>query len=89
MSSVEYSFYQKVAYGSDRREVLQQDQSAGVQRQDACRRSSTRPLGHQLVAGQSLPLGSFAEGEWRLEIKVTDKISGKTITHNVKFIVTA
>jgi hypothetical protein len=45
--------------------------------------------GHQLVAGQSLALGSFPEGEWRLEIKVTDKLSGKSVTHNVKFVVTA
>ena len=46
-------------------------------------------LGHPLPAGLSIPLGSFAEGEWRLEVKVTDKISGKSITHNVKFVVTA
>jgi hypothetical protein len=41
------------------------------------------------VAGQELPLGSFPEGEFRLEIKVTDKLSGKTLTHNVTFVVTA
>jgi hypothetical protein len=46
-------------------------------------------LGHPLPAGLSIPLGSFDEGEYRLEIKVTDKLSGKTITHEVKFFVTA
>jgi hypothetical protein len=44
--------------------------------------------GHQLVAGQSVPLGSFPEGEYRLEIKVTDKIAGKSIVQNVSFAVT-
>ena len=39
--AVEYSFYQKVARRGDRREVLQQDQSAGVQRQDAA--AAVRP----------------------------------------------
>lgn len=46
-------------------------------------------LGHQLVAGQSVPLGSFEPGEYRLEIKVTDKTSGKTLTRDVPFTVTA
>jgi hypothetical protein len=43
--------------------------------------------GHQLVAGQSIPLASFPEGEFRLEIKVTDKISGKTVVQSVPFVV--
>jgi hypothetical protein len=41
-----------------------------------------------LVAGQSLPLGSFPDGEYRLEIKISDNLSGKTITHKVQFFVT-
>ena len=41
--------------------------------------------GHQLVAGQSVPLSSFPEGEYRLEIKVTDKNSGKILVQNVLF----
>jgi hypothetical protein len=44
--------------------------------------------GHQIVAGQSVPLASFPEGEYRLEIKVTDKVSGKTLVQNVLFTVT-
>jgi hypothetical protein len=43
--------------------------------------------GHQLVAGQSIPLGSFPEGDYRLEIKVTDKNANKTVTRNVNFTV--
>jgi hypothetical protein len=43
--------------------------------------------GHQLQAGQAVPLASFPEGEYRLEIKVTDKLANKTVTRDVKFSV--
>jgi hypothetical protein len=43
--------------------------------------------GHQLQAGQAIPLGSFPEGEYRLEIKVTDKLANKTLTRDVNFSV--
>jgi hypothetical protein len=45
--------------------------------------------GHQLQAGQAVPLTSFPEGEYRLEIKVTDKLAEKTVTRNVNFTVGA
>jgi hypothetical protein len=44
--------------------------------------------GHQIVAGQSVPLASFPEGDYRLEIRITDKIAGKTIVQSVNFTVT-
>jgi hypothetical protein len=44
--------------------------------------------GHQIVAGQEIPLASFPEGDYRLEIKITDKIGNKTLTQNVNFTVT-
>jgi hypothetical protein len=43
--------------------------------------------GHQLQSGQSVPLGSFPEGEYRLEIKVTDKLANTSVTRNVNFTV--
>jgi hypothetical protein len=43
--------------------------------------------GHQLVATLDLPLTPFPEGDYRLEIKVTDKTSGKSLTRNVNFTV--
>jgi hypothetical protein len=43
--------------------------------------------GHQLQAGQAVPLASFPEGEYRLEIKVTDKLANKTLTRDVNFSV--
>jgi hypothetical protein len=36
-----------------------------------------------------VPLASFPTGDYRLEIKVTDKISGKAFTQNVNFTVEA
>jgi len=36
-----------------------------------------------------VPLTSFAPGDYRLEIKITDKPSGKTITQNLNFSVAA
>jgi hypothetical protein len=43
--------------------------------------------GHQLQSGQAVPLASFPEGDYRLEIKITDKIASKTLTRDVKFSV--
>jgi hypothetical protein len=43
--------------------------------------------GHQLQAGQAVPLTAFPEGDYRLEIKVTDKLASKTITRDVNFSV--
>jgi hypothetical protein len=43
--------------------------------------------GHQLQSGQAVPLASFPEGQYRLEIKVTDKIANKTLTRDVNFSV--
>ena len=45
--------------------------------------------GHQLQAGQAVPLTSFPEGEYRLEIKVTDKLADKSVTRNLNFSVAA
>ena len=43
--------------------------------------------GHQLQSGQAVPLASFPEGEYRLEIKITDNISNKSVTRNVNFAI--
>jgi hypothetical protein len=43
--------------------------------------------GHQLQAGQAVPLASFPEGDYRLEIKVTDKLANKSLTRDVNFSV--
>lgn len=46
-------------------------------------------IGHQIVAGQQIPLTIFPAGSYRLEIKVTDNTSGSVVTHNVAFSVGA
>jgi hypothetical protein len=43
--------------------------------------------GQELQAGQAVPLASFPEGDYRLEIKITDKIANKTLTRDVNFTV--
>jgi hypothetical protein len=45
--------------------------------------------GHQLLGNLSVPLASFPVGDYRIEIKITDKPSGKTLTQNVMFSVVA
>ena len=41
-----------------------------------------------IQAGQGIPLQSFPEGAYRLEVKITDKQSTKVLTQNVNFTVT-
>jgi hypothetical protein len=44
-------------------------------------------VGHQVMIAQSVPLSSFPEGDYRLEIKLTDKLSGKSLSKDVPFTV--
>jgi hypothetical protein len=85
--AVDYSFYQKVA-GAENGEKFFNKTNPQVFSAKTLPAQFDASAGHQLVAGQSLPLGSFPEGEFRLEIKIADKLSGKSLTHNVKFVVT-
>ncbi len=43
--------------------------------------------GHQVVAGQSVPLRLFPAGEYRLEVIITDNEAGSSVTRNVNFTV--
>jgi hypothetical protein len=46
------------------------------------------PSGNSSIqAGQGVPLQSFPDGTYRLEIKITDKLSAKVLTQNVNFTV--
>jgi len=47
------------------------------------------PARFPVPGGITVPLKSFPEGEYRLEIKVTDKTSNKVLTRDVKFNVKA
>jgi len=44
--------------------------------------------GHQVLAAQGLPLATFAPGEYKLSIAITDKTNNQTITRTVPFSVT-
>jgi hypothetical protein len=79
--SVEYNFYTKQA-GAEKFFNKTNPQNLNAQ---------TLPpnfdfaAGHQLQSGQAVPLASFPEGEYRLEIKIVDKIANKTLTRDVNF----
>ena len=45
--------------------------------------------GHQLQGGQVVPLGSFPEADYRLEIKITDQTNNMSLVRNVDFSVSA
>lgn len=82
--TVEYNFYQKPAGQPEKFFNKTSPQSLNAQ---------TLPpnfdfaAGHQLQSGQAVPLASFPEGDYRLEIKITDKIANKTLTRDVNFTV--
>jgi hypothetical protein len=47
------------------------------------------PAKFPVPGGVTVPLTSFGEGDYRLEIKVTDKTSSKVLTRNINFSVKA
>jgi hypothetical protein len=47
------------------------------------------PVKFPVPGGIAVPLTSFGPGEYRLEIKITDKAAKKELTHDVRFTVTA
>jgi len=81
--SVEYNFYAKAA-GAEKFFNKTNPQNLNAQ---------TLPpqfdfaAGHQLQSGQAVPLASFPEGDYRLEIKITDKLANKSLTREVNFSV--
>src|SRR5712692_7788291 len=82
---VEYNFYQKQA-GSEK--FFNKTSPTNLNAQ-TLPPGFDMAAGHQLQAGQAVPLASFPEGEYRLEIKITDKVANKTLTRDVNFTVTA
>ena len=45
------------------------------------------PAKFPVPGGITVPLASFAEGDYRLAVKITDKASGKTKNQDIKFSV--
>jgi len=82
--TVDYNFYQKTGEAEkffNKTPVLELNAKTLPQTFDV-------KAGHQLNGGQGLPLASFPEGEYRVEIKIVDKLTGKTKVENVRFTVT-
>ena len=81
---VEFNFHTKAADGSEKYFNKTEPQQLNAQ---------TLPPEFSVAAGHQLPgslvvgLTPFPVGDYRLEIKVTDKPSGKTVTQNVNFTV--
>ncbi len=81
---VEFNFHQKAADGSEKYFNKTEPQQLNAQ---------TLPPEFSVAAGHQLPgslvvgLTPFPVGDYRLEIKVTDKPSGKVVTQNVNFTV--
>ena len=82
--TVEYNFHQRLADGTEKYFNKTEPQELSAQ---------TLPPEFSVAAGHQLPgslvvgLTPFPIGDYRLEIKVTDKPSGKVVTQNVTFSV--
>jgi hypothetical protein len=83
--TVDYNFYHKV----DGVEKFFNKTNPQVLNASTLGQQFDVKAGHQLLGGQGLPLASFPEGEYRLEIKIVDKITGKTKIENSLFTVIA
>jgi hypothetical protein len=81
--TVEYNFHQKAAEG----EKFFNKTDAQAFNSQTLPAQFDVTAGHQIVAGQAVPLAKFPAGDYRLEIKVTDKLSGKSLTRDVSFSV--
>ena len=81
---IEYSFYRKEG-GSEKYFNKTAPQTVNA----AMLPPTFDPVKFPVPGGTDVPLASFPEGEYRLEIKVTDKVSGKVVTRDVNFTVKA
>jgi hypothetical protein len=43
--------------------------------------------GQPVMAGQGVPLSGFQEGDYRLAITITDRISGRSLGREISFTV--
>jgi len=79
--TVEYNFY-NVQSGGEKFFNKTNPQSLNAQ---------TLPAGFDPAAGmtngQTIPLAAFPEGDYRLEIKITDRLATRSLTRDVKFSV--
>lgn len=82
---VEYNFHQKTADG----EKFFNKTEPQVMSAETLPPQFDLAAGHQLPGSLAVPLASFPAGDYRLEVKVTDKTSGKTVSRESAFSVAA
>ena len=82
---MEYNFHQKTAEG----EKFFNKTDPQVMNAETLPPQFDLAAGHQLPGSLAVPLASFPEGDFRLEVKVNDKTSGKTVTRESTFSVAA
>ena len=83
--TIEYNFHQKTGDGEKYfNKTAPQERNAQTLPPEF-----NTAAGHQLPGSLVVPLASFPEGDYRVEIKITDKVSGKTLTQNANFSVVA
>jgi len=82
---VEYNFHQKTADG----EKFFNKTDPQVLNAQTLPAQFDLAAGHQLPGSLALPLTSFPEGDFRLEVKINDKVSGKSLTRDATFSVAA
>jgi hypothetical protein len=83
--TIEYSFHQKLPEGE---KYFNRTQPQALNAQSLPPEFSVA-AGHQLPGTLTIPLSSFPAGDYRLEIKVTDKTNSKSVVQNVAFTVAA
>jgi hypothetical protein len=81
--TVEYSFHQRTTEGE---EYFNRTNPQNFNAQ-TLPPSFDLEAGHQLVAGLAIPLSLFPEGDYRLEITVTDNAGDASMTRDVTFSV--
>ncbi len=82
---MEYAFHQKTADG----EKFFNKTDPQVMNAETLPPQFDLAAGHQLTGSLAVPLASFPEGDYRLELKVSDKVSGKSVTRESTFSVAA
>ena len=82
---VEYNFHQKTADG----EKFFNRTEPQIMNAETLPPNFDLAAGHQLTGSLAVPLTSFPDGEYRLELKITDKTSGQTIAREATFAVAA
>lgn len=78
-----YTFFQEAPAGEKRFNATEPQELTPA---DAM--TASDPAKASIQRAQAIPLESFPEGSYRLEIKVTDKLSSKVVTQSATFSVT-